>query len=120
MADIAKSGLPTLPTGEPLILTYIYFFIFTCCSVLHFITYSLRVVHQHASLVASSITLCMSLIQVSTAIATLIKTHCFSQIIYTGSVRFAVRMTGIESEAVFDVLKSLDPKVFFFADYLTI
>ena len=32
---------------------------------------------------------------------------------YTGSVRFAVRMTGIESEAVFDVLKSLDPKVSF-------
>ena len=30
----------------------------------------------------------------------------------SGSVRFAVRMTGIESEAVFDVLKSLDAKVF--------
>ena len=28
-------------------------------------------------------------------------------------------MTGIESEEIFDVLKSLDAKVFFFAYYLT-
>ena len=58
----------------------------------------------------------MFLVQLSIAIANLFKTFC----LYIGSVRFAVRMTGIESEAVFDVLKSLDPKVFFFADYLTI